>query len=1082
MRRSISATIVFFLIHFCISLNASDFFSKHVADSTVPRTYAMIMGISEYKYIRPLAYADDDAELLRDYLKSPAGGSLSDTNIYFLKNDKALQAAFFIKGLAWLDSKKLQKGDKLYLYLAGHGDAINEDEFFFLAFDCNPAGDKNNYLLTGTVPLYTIKSRMKRLVQKGVDVLFILDACRTNENPGGKEGLQMLNQAITEQKVGDIMMLAASSGQESLEDGTIGTGHGLFTYFLVDGLNGMADSMGVADKKVTLGELKAYVDKSVSEYALQKYKKKQDPVFCCDENDQKVLAVVDSAYFRKWILGKQLRGQLQGSGTNSSLTSRSVKTRGNYLVSDTIITGLYNKFNNAIKELNLTGHDGSAESIFNEMNKLDPANSLTFDAKITLATEFVNFAQGKINLYLDGRDVSSIQRIRSQLDADDKSDEVSNSLDRMEKVARQDFSDVAVMLEKAIVYAAIDDDDYLRKLKAQNFFFKAQGYFEKGGSVVGLKQAIQDATMAYLADPNAAYITNTLAALEIDNNKPDSAIYFARKAVATAPLWRYPYVNIANAYSKKNMSDSALVYFRKALVVDAARADAYVDLGYFYFQQRKLDSAQANYNRALFLEPENVPANNNMGWLMRETRQFDQALIFFRKCLKYDPSFFNAYNGISRVFTDMKMFDSARTYYQKAMQSYPDKLITNNYLGQFYQEMNQVDSARNYFVQAAAVDPSYDAPLINLGKLYAQTNQIDSAKYYYRRAIDLNAKNFRGYNQLGLMFVDLKMFDSANYYYRKGLEVNPNNAIVLNNLGLSFNEQDRYDSASFYFRKIININPENFYAYNNLGYVFSKMKKYDSAQIYFAKALALKSDLPSAMFNMGRVYHAQKDYRTALYYYESELDIHPDDTKALLGLEEAFKQLDQADSTIYYYKKSVEKGVVGTYMYINIGRLYFNSESYDSATHWYIKSIEYNPANPIGYNNMGAVYMALQQYDSAIVYNKRAVAVDSTYMKGHFDMGIAYHLTEQFDSAIVHFRKAIILNPKNAVAYYYLATSYARNKKDEEALLCLQQAIERGYNSYEYIVVDPDLETIRKYSAYKTMMKKYFPKKYKPED
>ena len=69
----------------------------------------MIMGISEYKYIRPLAYADDDAELLRDYLKSPAGGSLNDTNIYFLKNDKALQAAFFIKGLAWLDSKKIQR-------------------------------------------------------------------------------------------------------------------------------------------------------------------------------------------------------------------------------------------------------------------------------------------------------------------------------------------------------------------------------------------------------------------------------------------------------------------------------------------------------------------------------------------------------------------------------------------------------------------------------------------------------------------------------------------------------------------------------------------------------------------------------------------------------------------------------------------------------------------------------------------------------------------------------------------------------------------------------------------------------------
>ena len=92
---------------------------------------------------------------------------------------------------------------------------------------------------------------------------------------------------------------------------------------------------------------------------------------------------------------------------------------------------------------------------------------------------------------------------------------------------------------------------------------------------------------AYKADPTAAYILNTLASLQLDNNKPDSAIYFGRLAMAQAPLWRYPYMNIANAFTKNNKQDSALVYFKKALAVDDSRADAYVDLGYFYFQQRQ---------------------------------------------------------------------------------------------------------------------------------------------------------------------------------------------------------------------------------------------------------------------------------------------------------------------------------------------------------------------------------------------------------------------------------------------------------------------------------------------------------------
>src|SRR5687768_7592618 len=245
------------------------------------KTYAMIMGISNYRYIRPLSYADSDAELFRDFLQSKGGGRVPDSAIYFLKNEEAKQANFWIKGMSWLQSKNLGSGDKLYIYLAGHGDAINEDEFFFLTYDCNPANDKNNYIITGTVQLYNLKSRMEKLIKKGVEVIFIMDACRTNELPGGNEGQQILSSAISEKKVGEIIMLATGAGQESLEDASIGTGHGLFTYYLVDGLSGLADSSSTGDNKISLRELQEYVGKSVSSLATEKYKRKQEPYFCC---------------------------------------------------------------------------------------------------------------------------------------------------------------------------------------------------------------------------------------------------------------------------------------------------------------------------------------------------------------------------------------------------------------------------------------------------------------------------------------------------------------------------------------------------------------------------------------------------------------------------------------------------------------------------------------------------------------------------------------------------------------------------------------------------------------------------------
>ena len=99
-------------------------------DTTIKgsQTFALIVGVSKYKYIRPLSYADKDAEMFRDYLKSPAGGSVKNDNIFCLLNEEAICSNFWTKGFQWLKAKKLRSGDRLFIYLAGHGDAVAAGE------------------------------------------------------------------------------------------------------------------------------------------------------------------------------------------------------------------------------------------------------------------------------------------------------------------------------------------------------------------------------------------------------------------------------------------------------------------------------------------------------------------------------------------------------------------------------------------------------------------------------------------------------------------------------------------------------------------------------------------------------------------------------------------------------------------------------------------------------------------------------------------------------------------------------------------------------------------------------------------
>ena len=81
-------------------------------DTTIrgPQTFAMLIGISKYRYIRPLNFADKDAVLFSDFLKSPGGGRVKNDNIFQLMNDDATSGNFWSKGFQWLKAKKLQRG------------------------------------------------------------------------------------------------------------------------------------------------------------------------------------------------------------------------------------------------------------------------------------------------------------------------------------------------------------------------------------------------------------------------------------------------------------------------------------------------------------------------------------------------------------------------------------------------------------------------------------------------------------------------------------------------------------------------------------------------------------------------------------------------------------------------------------------------------------------------------------------------------------------------------------------------------------------------------------------------------------
>jgi tetratricopeptide (TPR) repeat protein len=1073
MRNSILLALLLLLLFNAQAQVAAD---TSATTDTSAKTYAIVIGISNYKFIQPLDFADKDAGLFRDFLKSAGGGNLKVDDIFCLLNEDAKAANFWVKGMNWLRSKNLKKNDRLFIYMAGHGDAINQDEYFFLTYDCNPAGDKNNYIITGNIQLYNLKSRIAEWVRKGVEVVLVMDACRSNELPGGSEGQQTLNAAISEKNAGEMVMLATGAGQESLEDANIGTGHGLFTYYLVDGLSGLADTKGDANQKITFKELESYVGSNVPIIAQEKYKKKQDPYFCCEAFDSKNIAIVDSSFLRKWTA---VKGMQNLSGNEMDAIARGIKTRGrDSVLSDTNFLATYHRFNKAVREMNLTGGDSSAEFYFLQLNSFDPSNNLTREAKATLAAELINYAQTKINLYLQGKDAAAVQQMRSQLDEEESSEEITMTLDRMEKVAKLDFSSTGLMLEKALKLLDIQDSVITKSLAAKVFFFKAHGFFDKGNKTMDYLEALKFAQLANTFDRNAAYTLNTISSLYIQKHQFDSAVYYATKAIEVAPKWRYPYLNNAYAFYKLNRKDSALKYYREAVVVDASNADAFVDLGRFYHHLRRIDSAQLLYQQALDLEPENVYANNNMGWLLKEKRQYGSAIDHFKKSVQADPLFFSAYNGLSKVYIALKQYDSARYYYQKAMQQYPDKMLTSNYLGNFYKESKLYDSALYYYRQASSYDANDNTPYINIAKTYSDLKRFDSAVYYYTKAAQIGGANAFALNQLGLYYKDREEYDSAIVYFKKAQEIRPDWSPALNNLALAYYDQKKYDAANEYFRKGMALDPTNAALFNNAGLAYKDAFKLDSAKTFFSKAIELNPGIFSAYINLGWLYRQQRKYDSAKYVFLKGIETNPFNTDMVNNLVLLYTYLNEFDSAKIYYQRNIALYPGNASMLNNFGNFYFNIKSYDSAIVTYKKAIAIDTGYAIAYNNLGAVYNEMAWYDSAVYFYQKAVEFDPEYVNAYFNLGVSFLNHEVFDSAIKYLNKAIQLNPRQDFYYYFVACAYSLKKQMPESIKNLTTALEKGYKDFYEVLHDEDLNFIRSSKEYEQLVKKYVPQKF----
>jgi Skp family chaperone for outer membrane proteins len=244
--------------------------------------FALVIGVSGYPSYPEdgrLRYTDDDAEYFKWFIMSPEGRDFPAANVRTLLNQQATRENIY-RELDWL-SNRVTSADIVYIFFAGHGQPDKTDRVYLMPYEGNPTSPAVHGIRADTF----IEDINARISPRQL-VLFI-DACYSASifSPGGAARLgtdENVSKAIRDkwasvfakQAAQRMAFLSTASQQKSWEDDKLK--HGLFTWFLVEGMRGAAD-VNPRDGLITAGELRRYVLDRVEAESTLRFAEQQSP-------------------------------------------------------------------------------------------------------------------------------------------------------------------------------------------------------------------------------------------------------------------------------------------------------------------------------------------------------------------------------------------------------------------------------------------------------------------------------------------------------------------------------------------------------------------------------------------------------------------------------------------------------------------------------------------------------------------------------------------------------------------------------------------------------------------------------------
>ena len=466
---NILSLLLCFFILFC--------FTSSAAQSKI---YAINIGISDYFEVPDLSFAHKDAIAFNNLLEKQYGkGRLNSVLLTdsIARYEKIIESIHFV-------SLHAEPRDTFIFFFSGHGklDPVRRNKSHFLPYLAS-SQVYNPYALNSDI----LKDYFDEIRGKGAEVILFIDACRAGAF--GDKRSSLVRSELGQPFANEIKFFSCAIDQLSIEKSSLGDGHGVFTYYLIEGLNGASDKN--QDCKINVHEISTYLFDEIS----AETNDQQTPICICTKPITKISSISDcEPQLAQFVKAKKFKRPVVNDKKQKIIQA----------------------FDNALREKRLLEPKNfSAQGYYEVFSKKWPKDTVQISMmKIRLVNELTRKANYGLLDYIN-----------------------------YERLLLSKTSCDTILRNLTAAIDLLGDQDILvNSLRAQYFFFKALNHYFIVNGKIDSTISLLKSSLTY--EDSVAYIYNALGnGYSLLGDYQQAKDYF-NQANMCAPNWKIPKGNL----------------------------------------------------------------------------------------------------------------------------------------------------------------------------------------------------------------------------------------------------------------------------------------------------------------------------------------------------------------------------------------------------------------------------------------------------------------------------------------------------------------------------------------------------------